>query len=340
MEQILQWGIEVVLFFQSLGTWLAVPMKFLSFLASEGLFLLLLPVLYWCVDPGAGLRMGILLMLSGSINTFFKMLFHQPRPYWIDTRVQAYATESSFGLPSGHSQNSLAVYGGLASWYKKSWGWTAALLLSFLIGISRIYLGVHFPTDLLAGWAIGAVILWAYLKLEPAVQTQMKKLQPVIQIGIALAASLAIILLGVAAKVTLRDWQLPPEWIANAHAAAPEAELINPTDLTGLFSNSAAFFGLCLGVILLARRGGYQAKGEARQLVLRYILGIIGALVLWGGLRVIFPQGEDWLSLGLRYVRYAALGFWVTGGAPWLFYRLGLAKEKANPGTYLPGGAG
>jgi len=48
-------------------------------------------------------------------------------------------------------------------------------------------------------------------------------------------------------------------------------------------------------------------------------------LILWAGLKLIFPSGDDWLALILRYVRYGLVGFWVTGLAPLVFYRLKLA---------------
>jgi membrane-associated phospholipid phosphatase len=325
MAMILELGIQIVLFFQGLGVWLAGPMKLLSLLGNEEFFLLLAPALYWCIDSQAGLRVGLLLMISGCTNTFFKILFHQPRPYWIDPAVKAYGAETSFGLPSGHAQNAAAVWGGLAFSFKKRWIWVTAGALAFLIGLSRIYVGVHFPTDVLVGWLIGALLLWIYLKLEPTIKAWLKPLHPGWQVGIAFTASLVLILLGVIARASLGDWVLPADWAANASAATPEAEPINPTDLTGLVSNSAAFFGLCLGAVLMAQRGGFKPEGKTWQLGLRYLVGIVGILVLWAGLREIFPGGEDWLSLILRYVRYGLVGFWVTGGAPWVFYKLRLA---------------
>jgi membrane-associated phospholipid phosphatase len=325
MDAVLDWGIQVVLWFQGLGTWLVAPMKLFSFLGNEEFFLLLAPVLYWCIDSQAGMRVGLLLMLSGCTNTIIKIFFYQPRPYWIEPQVKAYSAESSFGLPSGHAQNAVVVWGGLAASFKKKWLWVLAFIFPFLIGLSRIYLGVHFPSDVLVGWLLGALLLWVYLKLEPGIKRWGSQQRMSTQIVAAFGVSMILILLGVIARVSLGSWILPTEWVENAQAAAPEAELINPTDLTGLVSNSAAFFGLILGGILMAKRGGFSAAGENWQLVLRYITGIIGVLILWAGLKIIFPSGDDWLALILRYVRYGLVGFWVTGLAPWVFYRLKLA---------------
>jgi membrane-associated phospholipid phosphatase len=325
MDAVLGWGIQFVLWFQGLGAWLINPMKLFTFLGNEEFFLLLAPALYWCINSQAGIRVGLLLMLSGCTNTIIKLLFHQPRPYWIDPKVKALSTETSFGLPSGHAQNAVVVWGGLAASFKKKWLWVLAFLFPILIGLSRVYLGVHFPTDMLAGWLIGALLLWIYLKLEPGVKRWGSQRRMGIQILAAFGFSIALILLGGIAKMSLANWTIPIEWIENAKAAAPEAEPINPTDITGLVSNSATFFGLILGGILMAKRGGFNAAGANWQLILRYIVGIIGLLIFWAGLKAIFPSGDDLLALFLRYLRYGLVGFWVSGAAPWVFYRLKLA---------------
>jgi membrane-associated phospholipid phosphatase len=185
---------------------------------------------------------------------------------------------------------------------------------------------VHFPTDVLVGWLIGATVLAVYLKLEPRVKQKYLPLPSAQQAALALAFSLILIGLGLAVRASLSSWQLPAAWVANAQAATPDADPINPTEISGLVSNSAALFGLCLGAIYIARFGGFKAQGKSGQLLLRYLLGTVVVLILWAGLRVIFPGGEDFLSQVLRYVRYSLVGFWVTGGAPWVFKKLKLAE--------------
>jgi membrane-associated phospholipid phosphatase len=326
MDIVHEIGIQIVLFFQGLGSWLATPMNLFSFLGNEEFFLLLAPALYWCINSQVGLRVGLLLMVSASVNSIFKLLFFRPRPYWIEPTVKAYDAETSFGIPSGHAQNSAAVWGGLAASFQRKWLWVIAVLLIVLIGLSRIYNGVHFPTDVLVGWLIGATVLAVYLKLEPRVKQKYLPLPSAQQAALALAFSLILIGLGLAVRASLSSWQLPAAWVANAQAATPDADPINPTEISGLVSNSAALFGLCLGAIYIARFGGFKAQGKSGQLLLRYLLGTVVVLILWAGLRVIFPGGEDFLSQVLRYVRYSLVGFWVTGGAPWVFKKLKLAE--------------
>ncbi len=152
MTLMLQLEIQITLFIQAMGEWLAPFMNAITMLGNEEFYMLVMPILYWCIDPGVGFRTGALLILSGSINSYFKLLFHSPRPYWVDTRVKAFSAESSFGLPSGHSMNAAAIWGWLGMQMKRRWAVIFSVVVIFLIGFSRLYLGVHFTRDvLLAG---------------------------------------------------------------------------------------------------------------------------------------------------------------------------------------------
>ena len=150
MDAILQWGISLVLALQNIGG-LEGVMQFFTFLGSEEFFLLVLPLVYWCVDAAVGARGAVVLVASVALNGLLKLVFHLPRPYWIDRRVQAMASETSYGLPSGHAQNAAALWSFLAAQMKRQWAWAVALALIFFISLSRLYLGVHFLTDSLGG---------------------------------------------------------------------------------------------------------------------------------------------------------------------------------------------
>jgi membrane-associated phospholipid phosphatase len=151
---------------QSLGAWLSIPMLAITALGYEEFIVLLLLTLYWCVDQMIGLRVGIVLMTANTFNTFFKFLFHSPRPYWISDDVTAYSHETSFGLPSGHAQIAASVWGWLAVEVKKRWFTVVAVVLIFLIGFSRLYLGVHFFSDVLLGWFLGALLVFLFMKWQ------------------------------------------------------------------------------------------------------------------------------------------------------------------------------
>ena len=82
MGPVLDFGVRLVVALQGLGTWLETPMKIFSFLGTEDFFMVVLPVIYWCLDINLGMQVAVIIMFSNSINCFFKFAFHGPRPYW------------------------------------------------------------------------------------------------------------------------------------------------------------------------------------------------------------------------------------------------------------------
>lgn len=308
--------------------WLAEIVKLFTSLGSETFFLLIAPAIYWCIRPDIGLRMGIYLSVSAAINSLLKLVFHDPRPYWVDRNIHPLAAESTFGMPSGHAQNSVVVWGALANSLKATWAWIVALLFMLAIGLSRVYLGVHSWDDVLVGWIIGAVLLWGLIKLEPVVIAWLKKHTPVQQIASAALVSGLFIFLLLGIQSIFSSWELPQEWINNAAAAFPDIDPINPTSPSGTVSNAAIFFGLASGAIWVYHRSGFRSEGLWWRLFLRYLIGLFGVLVIWNGLDRVFPTGEDVISLAFRYIRYALIGIWISGLAPFIFIKLKLAVPE------------
>ena len=327
MESINEIGINITLFVQGLGEWPLPAMKFFTFLGFEQFYLFIAPVLYWCVNAGLGLRVGLLLSFSSGINEAFKILFHSPRPFWVNERVTAYDYEWTFGAPSGHAQNSIVFWGTIALWVKKTWFWIIAVVVIFLIGFSRIYLGVHFFYDILLGWIIGITILIVFLLLEERITKWLKRITPGQQILAAFLGSLLIILCTVLASAALGDWEIPGEWrnIANAQ---PDATPIASLSFEGVTTSAATFFGMAGGAILINPRGGFNAGGALWKRALRFLIGVIGVGILYFGLKAIFPEGESFIDLIFRYLRYASIGLWITGIAPMLFIQIGLAEPE------------
>jgi membrane-associated phospholipid phosphatase len=329
MEFFWDFQIYLIASFQSLGSWLVGPMQFLSFFGSEGLPMLLVPLIYWNINALIGLQMSLILLISSALNDFFKIIFHDPRPYWYSTKIIAYAAEPSFGLPSGHSQNAMAFWAMLALGLRKRWLWVVSITLIFLIGLSLIYLGVHFPTDVLAGWLIGALVLLAFITFWKPTSTWLKAQQPGLQVLYAFLTSLLLIGLSILARFLIRDWTIPEIWLTNAALNFPAGPQPDPLVMEGVITSSGTFFGFLAGLVWMNKQGGFSIEGQTTQRVGRYILGLVGVIIIYIGLKLLFPQGNDLISYIFRYVRYAMIGVWVSAGAPWLFIRMHL-MEKAN----------
>ena len=300
MESVWQWGLSVIIWMQSLHA-PAVDAIFAagSFLGEEEFFFLLFATLFWAIDMRVGFRIGVILLVSIYVNSLAKTLIAHPRPYDLDPSVGRADPGLGYGLPSGHAQNAVVIWGGLAAWRRSTLAWVGATFMAGLIGLSRIYRGVHFPTDVLGGWIIGAVLLVVGLNYARSIAARVSRWPLAAQIGLALAG---------------------PALLA---AAFPDR---------GAVTAMGALAGAGSGFAITVRRLRPDAGGALWQRVVRLLAGLLVLLGLYLGLRTIFPAQGAPLYLAFRFVRYVLLGVWISLGAPWLFEVLHLVpRHEARP---------
>ena len=317
------WGLALVQWVQGWGAWLAPLMQGLSATGRSTFYLLIMPLLYWCVDSALGLQVAVMLLVSSSLNDTLKMLLHQPRPFWLRA-IAAKSYERSFGLPSGHSQQAMSVWGLLALKSRSRWAATLLGALIAGIGLSRLYLGVHFPGDVLLGWAVGALLLVAFVRCQPMLTAFWSTRTLRSQIIIALGTAVLLLGLPALAYALSADWRMPIAWERNILTQFGRYE--PPRTLENAWLVSGLMLGLGIGRALMNQWGGFAADGAPLKRILRYLLGIVGLGLLWFGLGQVIPEEQVlWLDL-LRWLHAGVLGLWVTLGAPWLFLRLRLAE--------------
>lgn len=274
MEAIWEWGVTVVLSMQAAGDGLTPFWRGLSALGDEGFFLLLIPLLFWCVSPRLSVRVGVVLLLGTALNTAVKLALAGPRPFWYSAEVRALTAESSFGRPSAHAQNAVGVWGVIAVAIGRWWAWAMALLLALLIGLSRIALGVHFPSDVLAGWLLGGLVLGAFLAWGAPAWRRVAGLDMAQQLGLTFLVSLLLITLPALGLAAQLSWQIPATWARNAARVLPD-DPIAPLSLETAFTVGGTWFGFTAGALLLWSRGGFDVGGPLWQRAARLLLGLI-----------------------------------------------------------------
>jgi len=124
----------------------------------------LLLLYYWLVDPLFARRLSIAFAASFLANRILKELFGTTRPFQDDPMLSSPAAERTaigHGFPSGHSQNAATFWLAWAFYYQRRWLWIAAGVIVLLVGMSRLYLGVHLPEDVGGGFVLGAFFAWA-----------------------------------------------------------------------------------------------------------------------------------------------------------------------------------
>jgi membrane-associated phospholipid phosphatase len=319
---------------QNLGPGFEPFMQFISFLGTEFFLLLLISTIYWCINPSLGIRMGIALMTTSCLNSFLKIVFHSPRPYWVDSRVIPYSNEPSFGFPSGHSQKAAATWGVIGHAIHRPTAILGAVLLIFMIGISRIYLGVHFSVDVLAGWIIGGIIFLLILKLEKSF-THWLNQKTSGQIFLVLASfGLGLLIFGWIAQTNISNLPIPQDWVQLSERSGKS---IHPISLQDLYSGVGIWTGLSAGYCWLRylenKYGKYHIQGTVTQKFWRFTVGLIGIIIIYASLGLIFPQGESAFEIFLRLLRHGLLGFWISGLAPIVFFKTGLLSPATSTAT-------
>lgn len=294
MHDILLYGLDIITFVQQLRTPATdVIFRAITLLGQEEFYLLVLPIILWCMDFRIGVRLSLIVLLSHYANICVKDLVAEPRPFIFRPEIQL-SPADGYSFPSNHAQTSLVFWFTFAWLAQKRYLWLVGGGMALLIGFSRVYLGVHFPTDVLAGWGLGISLLLGFSLLEPMLSARIRGLRPRYQGILAL---------------------LGPIFLYWLHPGKESASVV------------AALSGAGVGLILARQyfiTTGFVLKREWAKLAGRVFWGLTGLIIIWAGLKLVFPHEHNQYFLHFRYIRYWLAGIWLTLGAPWLFEVLGL----------------
>ncbi len=264
--------------------------KALSAFGEDLAYLLVLSALWAAGGSRAASRTAILLFVSFYLNSVLKDGLGHPRPFQLAPEL-GLGTAQGHGLPSGHAQSSLLFWLMMARFYPRNWVRALGTLLVAGVALSRVYLGVHFPTDILGGWLLAGALVWTFWRVAPAIESNVGRLEPKF-------------------------------WIRIAALFSGLALLLHPTGVGA--ASIGAFFGLVSGLALESVRPAVgsvsAAAGGSRTRVSQKVLAVLvawaGAALVYFGLKSLFPgEGEPGYLL-FRSLRYALLCLWVSAGVP------------------------
>ncbi|MDR2448107.1 MAG: phosphatase PAP2 family protein [Treponema sp.] len=309
---IYQWGLVVI---KRIQTWdnpvVDGFMRGISLFGTEAVYLALLLMIFWCIDEKKGVRLSVTMLFSSWINAFFKVWLHQPRPFQLDASVGK-SFEPTYGIPSGHAHMSLVFWTVMALWAKRRAKrgvlfFTLAIPISLIMGVSRLYLGVHFPTDLFAGWFLGGVTLACYIFFEKRISDFLAKSGLRVQFIISAAVSFVIL-------------------------------------LTGNTLLSGAMLGMGAGYALMLKFAPFSAQSKRGKglktffiLAARYIIGVVGAAVLFLAFQRFMPDKNSAYYPLAYFCQPVPLGLWIYAGAPWVFIKARLADTVERRGEKITG---
>lgn len=262
----------------------------------ETAFLVVALILFWCVDKYRGYYVLSVGFVGTITSQFMKLWFRIPRPWVQDENFtileQAKEGASGYSFPSGHSQTAVGTFGGIAYTTKNRLVRLFAIAIAVLVPISRMYIGVHTPLDVIVGSAISIVLIFV---LKPFVFGKEGK-----NIPILLAA---MTLLSVGYLLFVEFYSFPADVDAENLASGTKNAYTLLGALTGFlvvyivdekwlnFSTKAVWWAQVLKVVIglvlvLAVKSGLKSPlnmllGEAIGRAARYFLLVIVAGIVW-----------------------------------------------------------
>lgn len=298
---------------------LTAMMQTISVLGIAEFFLVAIATIYLALNAQAGGRMLVFLLVGAEVNALLKIFFHAPRPYWLSTEVKALSTETSYGLPSGHAQIATNAWLYAAREIKKTWAWVTAVVMILLISFSRLYLGVHFVSDVILGWLFGLLVLGLYIGAEGRALKWLSGLSLWSQVGVAFGGALVFAALGLAVNAAMAASPDPVVWATFSKEAR---------SLDSIIGNAGGLFGAGVGLAMMIRWAKFTPSDAWWQRMVCVLIGIVGVLTLQYGLGAALPKDPEVVGFTLRFGRYALMLWWLTFAAPWVCLKLNLAKPS------------
>ena len=179
-----EWEVSLITWLQDvLGSFGMSVAKILSTIGGETVSLLVLMVVLFCWSKEVGKRSAVTLLAACVWYPMIKNVVLRLRPYRVHPEIrieqlpEADASptddlQQGFSFPSGHAAMTVSIYGSLSREIRKKWAYILAAVLSLLIGLSRCAVGAHYPTDVLAGWAVGFLAIGFGTLLEKKVKNE------------------------------------------------------------------------------------------------------------------------------------------------------------------------
>ena len=301
--------LDILMYLQSIRNELLTGIfTFFTICTEVPVITVLTAMLYWCINKKAGQR--ILFALAGSlnINVAVKNIVKMPRPIGtkglISLRIQ---TATGYSFPSGHTQTATTFWTSMIAQFKNIWIYIIGILMILGAGISRLYLAVHWPMDVIVGWILGIILSILFIKLFDYIDNSKNYYILVI----------IMLIFGVCTY------------------------FVGGEDFYKLFG---LYSGFALGYMVEDTYISFSTENKQRKnifskstskiegtkgKILRFIIGIISLLIVY----LIFKNIENTFMIGkneeiiniFKYLKYTIIVFWGVAIAPALFKLFKLA---------------
>ena len=238
-------------------------------LGEETFFIVFGLIFFWCINKKEGYYLLSIGFIGTIVNQFLKLWFRVPRPWVKDkdfTIVESARAEATgYSFPSGHTQSSVGVFGGIARFNKILWLRIICISACVLVPLSRMYLGVHTPADVLVSVALSLILIFG---LYPLIQKCFDNTK----IMRILLISMVVFSAGLLAFVSFYDFPA-------------DVDLENLASGT---KNAYKMLGCTLGIFIAFeidnRFINFDTSGSLISQILKFVLGLIPLLGINEGL--------------------------------------------------------
>lgn len=258
-------------------------------LGEETFFIVLGLIFFWCVDKKQGYYLLSVGFIGTVINQFLKLFFRIPRPWVKDENFtiveSARAEATGYSFPSGHTQSSVGGFGALARWNKNKIIRIICIIISVLVPISRMYLGVHTPLDVLVSVGIALILIFGLFPIIKNGFENKKRMRILFLVMVLLSA-------GLLAYVSLYNFP-------------------DNTDIHNLESgikNAYKMLGCNVGIFIAYeiddRFIKFETTAKLPAQIIKFVAGLMPLLLIKEGLRtpLSFIFGGSYIADGVRYL--------------------------------------
>jgi len=245
-------------------------MIWVTMFAEETIIISILTFIFWNIDKKAGKRIGFVLITSMTLNNGLKELFNYDRPIGHEGIISL-RTETATGaaFPSGHTQTATTFYVSLGLWFKKHWLLGLGIIIGLIVGFSRVYLGLHYPKDVVVGFTIALIVSLVFYYVMRDLRNDEG------------------IMLGVMIVLAAGFFVSHSEDFMKAY---------------GLM------IGFVFGIIFESRMIDFKMKAKFYQKIIRWLLGLAVIIGVKIGLKMILPEGELFTILRYALFTFLGIG--------------------------------
>lgn len=272
--------------------------QILTFLGEETFIVVVLCLLFWCVNKNLSYKIGATFFLGGLLTQGLKITFQIPRPWVLDPNFKPVGTAieaaTGFSFPSGHTASAGSLFFPLAFSVRERWRWSLAAI-PFIVAFSRMYLGVHTLLDV--GCALAITVVFAAIVQAVSV-TKLWDRPFAIALGLFVFSVMVLVY-----ALCRQD--------------------VTPAMLEDCVKAAAAGIGFAVGYFAERRWVKFDTKAVWWMQMVKVAVGLVGVVAIKSGVKLLLGE-----TMAVDALRYFLLIVWILAIWPMIFKAF-IKKDEA-----------